>query len=302
MTEILVLCPFGLDPGLVCRAAEMGRAACLVPEAQAEEAARYGAEKLYCLFGAEAADEAHFAAFLAPRLRHWGIPIILAPATVPMRNLMPLLAWHLNAGLTADCTGLSLEGERLIQVRPAFGSALVAEIQSQRPVQMATVRPGTFRPQDCRVKTPLREDVFYDAGGAGVRLLSKEPYREGVPLTQARIILAGGMGIGSREGFQKLAELASLLGAGLAASRKAVDAGLAPYRCQVGMTGVTVAPRLYIAVGISGAVQHLAGMTGAEKIIAINSDPKAPIFDYADYGIVGDWEKIVDQLLKEESL
>lgn len=301
MTEILVLCPFGLDAGLVSRAAEMGRALCLIPKAQAEEAARYGAEKLYCLTG-DGADEAHFAAFLAPKLRQWGIPIILAPATVSMRNLMPMLAWHLNAGLTADCTGLSLEGEQLIQVRPAFGSALVAEIQSQRPIQMATVRPGTFRPQYRPVKAPPREDIFYDAKGAAVRLLSEEPYREGVPLPQARIVLAGGMGVGSKEGFQKLAQLADALGAGLAASRKAVDAGFAPYRCQVGMTGATVAPKLYIAVGISGAVQHLAGMTGAEKIVAINSDPKAPIFDYADYGIVGDWEKIVDLLLKEESL
>ncbi len=302
MNEILVLCPFGLDAGLVSRAAEMGAVRVLIPEAQAEETAGYGAEKLYCLSGAEAADEAHFAAFLAPKLRQWDIPIILAPATVRMRNLMPMLAWRLNAGLTADCTGLSMEHGCLIQTRPAFGSSLMARIQSERPIQMATVRPGTFRPRHCPADMPLREKIVYHEEHAAVRLLSAEPYREGIPLTQAGIILAGGMGVGSKAGFQKLAKLAGVLGAGLAASRKAVDAGLAPYRCQVGMTGVTVAPKLYIAVGISGAVQHLAGMTGAEKIIAINSDPKAPIFDYADYGIVEDWEKIADQLLKEESL
>lgn len=300
MTEILALCPFGLDAGLVSRAAELGPVRALVPEAQAEESARYGAEMLCCLTGAEAADEAHFAAFLLPRLRQWGSEIILAPATVQMRNLMPILAWHLNAGLTADCTGLSMENDRLMQVRPAFGSSLVAKIQSQRPIQMATVRPGTFQPVPHPVETPRREQLHYDGRGAAVRLLTRQAYQEGVPLTQANIILAGGMGIGSKEGFRKLAALAQKMGAGLAASRKAVDAGLAPYRCQVGMTGVTVAPKLYLAVGISGAVQHLAGIGGTETIIAINSDPKAPIFDYADYGIVGDWESVVDQLLKEK--
>ncbi len=126
MTEILVLCPFGLDAGLVSRAAELGPVRALVPEAQADEAARYGAETLCCLTGAEAVDEAHFAAFLLPKLRQWGSEIILAPATVQMRNLMPILAWHLNAGLTADCTGLSMDNGRLLQVRPAFGSSLVA--------------------------------------------------------------------------------------------------------------------------------------------------------------------------------
>lgn len=302
MTEILVLCPFGLDAGLVSRAAEMGPVRTLVPEAQADEAARYGAETLCCLTGEKIADEAHFAAFLLPRLRQWGSEIILAPATVQMRNLMPILAWHLNAGLTADCTGLSMEDGRLMQVRPAFGSSLVAQIRSQRPIQMATVRPGTFRPTPHPIEAPRREQLHYDAQGAAVRLLARQTYQEGVPLTQANIILAGGMGIGSKEGFRKLAALAQKMGAGLAASRKAVDAGLAPYRCQVGMTGVTVAPKLYLAVGISGAVQHLAGIGGAEKIIAINSDPKAPIFDYADYGIVGDWECVIDQLLKEEIL
>lgn len=290
MTEILVLCPFGLDAGLVSRAAELGPVRALVPEAQAEESARYGAEMLCCLTGAEAADEAHFAAFLLPRLRQRESEIILAPATVQMRNLMPILAWPLNAGLTADCTGLSMENDRLMQVHPAFGSSLVAKIQSQRPIQMATVRPGTFQPVPHPVETPRREQLHYDGRGAAVWLLTRQAYQEGVPLTQANIILAGGMGIGSKEGFRKLAALAQKMGAGLAASRKAVDAGLAPYRCQVGMTGVTVAPKLYLAVGISGA----------ETIIAINSDPKAPIFDYADYGIVGDWESVVDQLLKEK--
>ena len=112
-------------------------------------------------------------------------------------------------------------------------------------------------------------------------------------------MLAGGLGIGSREGFERLQAVALRMGAAPAASRAAVDAGFAPYRCQVGMTGVTVGPKLYIAIGISGAVQHLSGMSGSDTVIAINTDPKAPIFDYADYGIVGDWESVIQKALEE---
>ena len=122
------------------------------------------------------------------------------------------------------------------------------------------------------------------------------------PLVACIVSVAGGMGVGSKAGFEKLEALAKKLGGSLGASRTAVEAGFVPYRCQVGMTGITVCPKLYIAVGISGAVQHLAGMSGSGKVVAINSDPKAPIFDYADYGIVGDWEAVVDKLLKEENL
>ena len=131
-----------------------------------------------------------------------------------------------------------------------------------------------------------------------IQCISYTKFSSGKPLPQAKIIIAGGMGVGSKKGFEKLARLAASLGASLGASRAAVDAGFAPYRCQVGMTGVTVHPKLYIAVGISGAVHHLAGMSGSEKVIAINTNPQAPIFDYADYGIIGPWETVVDKLME----
>ena len=166
---------------------------------------------------------------------------------------------------------------------------------------MATVRPGTFRAVERPNPQAVIQAESWTPGGGVIQRAFTE-FTQGKPLSQADIIVAGGMGVGSREGFRKLELLAAKLGAGLGASRTAVDAGFAPYRCQVGMTGVTVCPKVYLAVGISGAVQHLAGMSGSEKVIAINSDPKAPIFDYADYGIVGDWEEIVDSLLKEEDL
>ena len=212
-----------------------------------------------------------------------------------------MLAWQLNAGLTADCTALRLENGRLIQTRPAFGNSLMADIRSLSDIQMATVRPGTFRPEKRPVGNPIVERLTFVPSNR-VRLMDFTPFPEGKPLSQAEIIVAGGMGVGSREGFAKLEKLAKKLGAGLGASRTAVSAGLAPHSCQVGMTGVTVCPKLYLAFGISGAVQHLAGMSGSGIVVAVNRDPKAPIFDYADYGIVGDWEVIADQLLEEENL
>lgn len=305
MKEILVLCPQGVDAGLLSKAYELsgGNLRVLVPMGEETIAAGYGAKYIHTI-PILLLDEAAFASWLAEKIKIWGSTIVLAPATIAMRNIMPILAWKLNAGLTADCTALEMAGEELLQTRPAFGNSLMASIRSLSPIQMATVRPGAFRPMERKAGTP---EIIPESGPAetgNVKELSFAEFAGGKPLTQADVIIAGGMGVGSKEGFEKLSKLASLLGAGLAASRSAVDAGYAPFRCQVGMTGITVCPRLYIAVGISGAVQHLAGMSGSEKVIAINSDPKAPIFGYADYGYVGDWETIIDRLLhlEEETL
>lgn len=303
MREVLVLCPFSVDRGLMSKAARLsgGNLRALVPAGEADSSREYGAARIVELTAPEIGDESAFAAFLAEAIRTWGSQIILAPATIRLRNIMPMLAWHLDAGLTADCTALSVEGDYLIQTRPAFGSSLMANILSLSDIQMATVRPGTFPPEPQAMENPTVESLVYRSPER-VKLSSFDCFSEGRPLSQAEIIVAGGMGVGSKEGFQKLEALAHKLGAGLGASRTAVAAGFAPYRCQVGMTGVTVSPKLYLAFGISGAVQHLAGMSGSGKIIAVNSDPKAPIFDYADYGIAGDWESVVDKLLEEENL
>lgn len=300
--EILVLCPFGVDAGLLSKAAELSDTVrTIVPAEEAEEAARYGASKIHTLIEITIADEAAFADFLAEKIKQWGSKIVLAPATIPMRNIMPLLAWKLDAGLTADCTALEMSGDDMMQTRPAFGNSLMETIKSLSQIQMATVRPGTYRAVEGKAENvQIFPEEF--TGEEAVKELSFDRFTQGKPLSQAEIIVAGGMGVGSKEGFRKLEQLAAKLGAGLGASRTAVDAGFAPFRCQIGMTGVTVCPKLYIAVGISGAVQHLAGMSGSGKVIAINSDPKAPIFDYADYGIVGDWETVIDALLKEEFL
>ena len=239
------------------------------------------------------ADDSAIAKRLVPQAEN--ARVILAPATVRLRSIMPMLAWHLQAGLTADCTDLGIsEDGQLLQTRPAFGNSLMATIQTLSPVQMATVRPGTF-PADVSLEYPQAEELqtcFSDV----VKCVEQQRQTGTQGITQANVIVAGGAGIGSKEGFEKLKNFAEKIGAALGASRNAVDLGFAPYSAQVGITGATVSPRLYIAVGISGAVQHLAGMSGAETVIAINQDPKAPIFQYADYGIVGDWETVINQL------
>ncbi len=297
--EILVLCPFGIDSGLVSKAVSMGETRVLIPSKDFEKAREYGAKFIHLLNDIKISDEADFATFLSKKILQWGNTVVLAPATIKMRSILPYLAMKLNAGLTADCTSLSLADHSLLQTRPAFGNSLMATIRTLSKIQMATVRPGTFR----ALANP-RDDatVFsetYVPKNERVKNVEIIPFDLEKPLLQSQIIVAGGKGIGSKEGFDILSQFAEKIGAGLAATRTAVDSGFAPYHCQVGMTGVTVCPRLYIAVGISGAVQHLAGMSGSKKIIAINNDPKAPIFNYADYGIVGDWEKVIQTLLEE---
>jgi len=303
--QILVLCPFGADYGLIGEAVRLGHGQpvrVLVPESQAQTAAAFGAARIHTLpdnFPSD--DEAAFAMYLAEKIEAWKDSVILAPATVRMRSIMPILAWHLRAGLTADCTALRLENGQLLQTRPAFGNSLMADIRTLSPVQMATVRPGTFHPRPCAAAEAVITREQPPAPDSRVWAEGFDPFTQSMPLSQAQVIVAGGLGIGSKEGFEKLEHLAQKLGGALGASRSAVDAGFAPYRCQVGITGVTVSPKIYIAVGISGAVQHLSGMSGAQTVIAINADPQAPIFDYADYGIVGNWETVIDQVLEELS-
>lgn len=284
MKELLVLRPLEADFGLEEKAAQLARAGGLrlrILSVAAMERAT--------------ADDAQIAKALIPQTAN--ASVILAPATVRLRSVMPMLAWQLQAGLTADCTQLRLgEDGRLLQTRPAFGNSLMATIVTESPVQLATVRPNTF----AALYSPMEaEELAFNLEPAVIELIKSEPLDDGAALMQARAVVAGGMGIGSREGFEKLRAFAQSIGAAVAASRAAVDAGFAPYSAQVGITGATVCPRLYIAVGISGAVQHLAGMSGSARVIAVNSDPKAPIFDYADLGIVGDWETVLDQIMEE---
>ncbi len=237
--------------------------------------------------------------------------IIIAGATTQGRTLMPHLAVRLKTGLTADCTDLKIEQETglLLQVRPAIGGNIMAVIKTpaRRP-QMATVRPRSMAipPRDenrCLEVIPVMiDDALLD--GRVTHLGYHRPDAEEIDLSAADIVVSGGRGLKKKENFHLIRDLARQLDAAVGASREAVDRGWLSYPHQVGLSGRTVNPKAYLAIGISGAIQHLAGMKTARTIIAINTDPQAEIFKIADFGIVGDLFEIIpllQQRLKEMS-
>jgi len=231
--------------------------------------------------------------------------IILVGATHLGRDLAPRIAARLGTGLTADCTALDLDPETrlLLQTRPAFGGNLMATITcpNHRP-QMATVRPGTFTPatpDPKRTGRVVREEVEFAPSDLVLQVVQyvRKP-SQGGGIENTEFLVAGGRGVGGREGFALLQELADALGGEVAGSRAAVEAGWVSKERQVGQTGKTVRPRLYLACGISGAIQHVAGMQGSEWVVAVNKNPEAPIFQVADFGIVGDYRLVVKELLE----
>lgn len=230
--------------------------------------------------------------------------IVLAGATAIGRSFIPGVATTVDAGLTADCTKLEIREEDgiLLQTRPAFGGNIMATIicPDTRP-QMATVRPKVMKELDF---DPQRTGETVDIKPHPDQLSSRIEVIESVSEQQSKIniqesdiLVSGGRGLENEKGFELLGKLAEALGAKVSASRAVVDAGWIPYPHQVGQTGKTVAPKLYIACGISGAIQHVAGMQSSETIVAINRDPDAPIFNVADFGVVGDLYEVIPKLI-----
>ncbi len=269
-----------------------------------QELIAYGADKVICADAPELKEylTEPYSQAMYQILTAYKPGIVLIGATTIGRDLGPRLSARLETGLTADCTKLEISEQReLMMTRPAFGGNLMATIlcTNHRP-QMSTVRPGVMRK---KAKDTTRKGEFitfapiFDKSKFKVRLLEKVNVgKELIDIAEAKILISGGRGVGSAEGFKKLQELAGLLKAEVSASRAMVDAGIIPHNRQVGQTGKTVRPDLYFALGISGAIQHLAGMEESEFIIAINKDKFAPIFNIADVGIVGDVNKIVPLL------
>lgn len=239
--------------------------------------------------------------------------IMMYGATAIGRDLAPRVASSMRAGLTADCTDLEisdvtdprtkvLHEKLLLQIRPAFGGNIIATIVNfdQWP-QMATVREGVMtkiEPNRSRPGKVVREKVELSDAQLALRLIERHIEPRKVNLKGARVIVAGGGGVGSKADFRLIHELAGVIGGAVGASRAAVDSGYIGKEHQVGQTGTTVRPALYIAAGISGAVQHRAGMEESAKIIAINKDREAPIFSVAHYGIVGDLKKVLPMMVK----
>ena len=238
---------------------------------------------------------------LADALAQIGPDAALFPATVRGRFLSAWAAARLDTGLTADCTELCITDDGLLkQIRPAFGGNLTAEIlcRTHRP-QLASVRPGVF---PLPAKQPERILVQKHISLADVKTylqkIAFRPVQSEVSLQNAEVIVTGGKGVGSAKAFEKPEKLAGLLGGAVGATRSAVDAGWISYAHQIGQTGVNVQPRLYIAFGVSGFVQHTVGMNSSEIVVAVNTDRNAPIFSCADYGIVADWEETIDAMIQ----
>ncbi|CUO17353.1 MAG: electron transfer flavoprotein subunit alpha/FixB family protein [Sarcina ventriculi] len=231
--------------------------------------------------------------------------ILFIGATFIGRDLGPRVAARLETGLTADCTSLDVDitNGNLLATRPAFGGNLMATIvcPDHRP-QMATVRPGVFEKLEEEEKEGGVEEIQVNLSSEDIRTKVLEIVKENkeiVDISEANFIVAGGRGMGSQENFKLLYELAEALGGVVAASRAAVDKGWLDKAYQVGQTGKTVRPNIYIACGISGAIQHVAGMQDSDLIIAVNKDESAPIMKIADYGIVGDIVKVIPQMIAE---
>ena len=276
--------------------------------AEAEKLIHHGADRVWVVDNpvlAEYQDSAYSKALFTLIHRHKP-SILLGGATTIGRSLLPKLAVMLPTGLTTDCTGLDIEDERrlLLQTRPAFGGNIMATIicQDYRP-QMATVRPRVMKKLNedkTRKGEVIVEEVLLSKRDVFTKIVNMvKDTTISVNLQDAEIIVSGGRGMKAPENFKLLHELAQVLGAAVGSSRAAVDAGWIPYSHQVGQTGKTVAPKIYFACGISGAIQHQVGMRTSDVIVAINQDPHAPIFQIATYGIVGDLFQVVPALTKK---
>jgi len=266
--------------------------------------AAYGADRVYLADApalAAYSTEA-YTAVLADAIRRYQPFAVLLPSTSAGRDLAPRLAARLDIGLTGDCIGLEIDGQgRLAQLKPAFGGNIVAPILSRTRPAMATLRPGMLpsAQPDFSRRAVVETLPTGSLPAPRTRLVSVERSASaGVELDNAEIIVSVGMGVGGPNNLPLVRELALALGAALAATRRVVDSGWLPRQMQVGLTGRSVAPRLYLAVGISGQFNHMVGMQRAGLLVAINNNPKAPIFEQCDYGIVGDWASVVPALIQ----
>ena len=269
--------------------------------ALAEELGKYGAEKVVTFSNSSLAEYSPdgYAKVLADAIKKQNADVLLMGATSTGKDLAPRVSAILNASMATDCTDVKVEGNDLVLKRPMYAGKVKATIRLTSPVKIVTVRPNVYQAIEAPASAQV-ESVEVDK--PDFRTVVKEIIsgaKGKLDVTEADIIVSGGRGMKGPENWHLIEELASLLGAANGASRAAVDAGWRPHDEQVGQTGKTVSPSLYIAVGISGAIQHLAGMSSSKYIVAINNDPDAPIFKVADYGIVADLFEVVPRMIKE---
>jgi electron transfer flavoprotein alpha subunit len=277
--------------------------------AAVKSAIAYGADEVLSVEGEEYKDYSTdgYANAMVKLVEKYKPSVLLIGASNNGKDLSPRISARLETGVTADCTvlGINEETREVEWTRPAFGGNYMATVvcSNTRP-QIGTVRPGVFKkaqPDDARTALVIKEEISTPAAMIRTKVVDfiKAMGGSAVKLEEAEVIVSGGRGMGKQENFALLKEFADLLGGAVGASRAAVDAGWMPPLQQVGQTGKTVGPKIYFACGISGAIQHLAGMTSSDVIVAINKDPEAPIFDVADYGVVGDLFEVLPALIEE---
>lgn len=237
---------------------------------------------------------------LAPFVIGGNYKAVIAPASEWGRDLTARLAAKIPCGLATDCTELRWDGDKPVFYRPVYAGKAFANVAFKNGLIMASLRPNVFAPDEKTGETPEKGVITYDVGSVASQIIDIIRKSTGrVELTEADIIVSGGRGIKGVDNWGLLVELADVLGAGLGASRAVVDAGWIDHSSQVGQTGKTVSPKIYFACGISGAIQHLAGMSSSKVIVAINNNPEAPIFKAATFGIVGDMFKVIPVLVEE---
>lgn len=269
----------------------------------AAELGAYGAGKVYVVENDRLANYSTtaYAKAAAETARHAKADVVLLPASAMGKDLAPRIAVKLDAGYAADVTALSAEGNALKATRPVYAGKALLDVTLETPVKIATLRPNVFPAGSPDATSAPAEHLAVQFDDKDFSAVVKETAQtsQKLDVAEADIIVSGGRGMKGPEHFALLEELASVLGGAVGASRAVVDAGWRPHGDQVGQTGKTVSPALYIAVGISGAIQHLAGMSSSKYIVAINKDKDAPIFQIADYGIVGDAFEVVPALTNE---
>ena len=321
MTNILIIAEHG-DGKLKKAALELASKACELSQklggdayavligdnvrALAEELGNYGIKRVFVSENPSLKfyDPQNYSKIVCDIAGKESVSIVLGSATPLGKDLLPKVAARLQAGFTQDCISVEIEGGKLKVKRPVFAGKALLDLVYETPVQVATLRPNIFpiAPQKTSVQVAL---VKADIVPSRAKVVEVKLVEQGeVDVAEADIIVSGGRAVGSKDGFKMIFELAHALKGAVGASRAAVDAGYIGHDHQVGQTGKTVSPKLYIACGISGAIQHLAGMRTSKVIVAINKDPESPIFSKADLGVVGDIFKIVPlltQKLKREA-
>jgi electron transfer flavoprotein alpha subunit len=268
-----------------------------------ESLGNYGASKVIVFDNPQLANYSAnaYAKLIAKAAKENDATVIFMSATAMGKDLAPRVAIRTGAALASDCTDLKLDGTTLLAVRPVYSGKAFATVELNSPVKLYTLRPNVFAVTDKTDAKAAVEKISYQPDEADLKTIVKEIVVSAgkLDVTEADIVVSGGRGLKAPENFHLVEKLAAVLGGAVGASRAVVDAGWRPHSEQVGQTGKVVSPKLYIACGISGAVQHLAGMSSSKIIVAINKDKDAPIFQVADYGIVGDALELLPQLTDE---